>query len=215
MWVFGGFFKFVGRCFVNLLQLYQVFAQVGISLIITKKFVKNVNFRMRLGECRVSVPAMMSEAAIVSAVLARLDWAVCANRQLAQRQRTLKYPQKTLWGRVVELPDDQVLAVYRQSLNQVIPALQAKWQPIVGKSPKQIRLKKMTTRWGTCNPADQRIWLSIYLAAYPYECTEYVFVHELCHLIHANHSVAFWAEVEKAMPDYKKWHGLLRGREID
>lgn len=200
---------------MNLEQLHRAFLQAGICLIITKKSVKNINFRMRLGECRVSVPAMMSEAAIVSAVSARLSWAVHANHKLAQRPTIANAPQKTLWGEPIELSDEQILTVYRQSLNQVIPALQAKWQPIVGKSPKQIRLKKMTTRWGTCNPKDQRIWLSIYLAAYPYECTEYVFVHELCHLIHANHSAAFWQEVEKAMPDYKKWHGLLRGREID
>ena len=70
----------------------------------------------------------------------------------------------------------------------------------------------MHTRWGSCNTRARRIWLSVYLPAYPIECTEYVIVHELCHLHHANHSAAFWQTVATAMPDYQRWHSMLAGK---
>ena len=106
---------------------------------------------------------------------------------------------------------------YRRELQQVMPDLFAKWQPIVGAYATETRIKKMTTRWGSCNTRAKRVWLSVYLPAFPIECTEYVIVHELCHLHHANHSPAFWQEVKRAMPDYKHWHDRLAGKsgEVD
>ena len=106
---------------------------------------------------------------------------------------------------------------YRRELQQVMPDLFAKWQPIVGAYATETRIKKMTTRWGSCNTRAKRVWLSVYLPAFPIECTEYVIVHELCHLHHANHSPAFWQEVKRAMPDYKRWHDKLAGKsgEVD
>lgn len=202
---------------MTLTELQQAFFVQGIELIITKKRVKNINFRIKLNECHVSVPAWASEKAAIMAIYARLDWAVQANERLRCRFNAPSRRLLTLWGEPADLPDDEaaVLAIYRQQLQARIGQLMAKWQPIVGKIANEVRLRKMTTRWGTCNTRQGRIWLSVYLAAYPYECTEYVFVHELCHLIHANHSPLFWAEVKKAMPDYKKWHDLLKGRVVD
>lgn len=195
----------------QLCRLHEDFVKQGIALTITKKSVKNVNFRIKAGECFVSVPKWISDDAIIKAIYARLAWAVLANQKLQQKQAISLDKMQTLWGVYADLPNDKtgVLDIYRHALNDKIPYLMDKWEPIVGRSANQIRLKKMKTRWGTCNTHDARIWLSVYLAAYPYECTEYVFVHELCHLIHANHSPLFWAEIKKAMPDYKTWHGLL------
>lgn len=93
-----------------------------------------------------------------------------------------------------------------------MPELFEKWQPIVGAQAAENRIKKMHTRWGSCNTRVGRIWLSVYLPAYPIECTEYVIVHELCHLHHANHSRKFWQTVATAMPEYKQWHGMLAGK---
>lgn len=56
----------------------------------------------------------------------------------------------TLWGEVMDLPEDAegVEAIYRQHLKKKIPKLMAKWQPIVGEYADEVRLRKMTTRWG-------------------------------------------------------------------
>ncbi|MCL1623267.1 M48 family metallopeptidase [Moraxella sp. Tifton1] len=198
---------------MRIIELQQAFAAHGLNLTITKKQIKNINIRVRPSECFVSVPSYMQEQDVIKVVFGRLAWTMRANERLHHRQINRRQCMTTLWGEVMDLPEDAegVEAIYRQHLKKKIPKLMAKWQPIVGEYADEVRLRKMTTRWGSCNTHQRRIWLSTYLAGYPYECAEYVFVHELCHLIHANHGVHFWAEVERAMPDYKRWHDLLKG----
>lgn len=195
-------------------QLHQDFAKQGISLIITKKSIKHINFRVKVDECYVSVPSWVSCHDIIQAIRLRVSWAVKTNQKLKQKIAFHRAYEQCLWGQHVDLPGNerQILQIYRQALSIKLPQLMAKWQPVVGKSASDVRLKKMKSRWGTCNTRNARVWLSVYLAAYPYECTEYVFVHELCHLIHPNHSSLFWMEVKKVMPNYQKWHDLLKAR---
>ena len=201
----------------------QQLAQAGIELQVTKKRVKNINFRLKPYLLMVSVPVSMSAAQIAQAVAQRVSWAVANHAQVLEqykrKQHTLTESSTAnspllLWGiaQTFTLSPDETIAYYRQQLSDVIPSLFDKWQPIVGARANEIRLKKMHTRWGSCNTRVRRIWLSVYLPAYPIECTEYVIVHELCHLHHANHSRAFWQTVATAMPDYQHWHNMLAGK---
>ena len=201
----------------------QQLAQAGIELQVTKKRVKNINFRLKPYLLMVSVPVSMSAAQIAQAVAQRVSWAVANHAQVLEqykrKQHTLTESSTAnspllLWGiaQTFTLSPDETIAYYRQQLSDVIPSLFDKWQPIVGASAKEVRLKKMHTRWGSCNTRVCRVWLSVYLPAYPIECTEYVIVHELCHLHHANHSSAFWQTVATAMPDYQHWHNMLAGK---
>lgn len=171
----------------------------------------------------VSVPLHISDSQAADAVARRVPWAIAHHPQvLEQHQRkqsasphpaTAKNPVY-LWGKVqpLTLSHDEKIAYYRRQLSGIMPSLFEKWQPIVGAYANEIRVKKMYTRWGSCNTRAKRIWLSVYLPAYPIECTEYVIVHELCHLHHANHSPAFWQTVATAMPDYQQWHNILAGK---
>ena len=197
--------------------------QAGIELHVSKKRVKNINFRLKPYSLMVSVPMTISEAQLAQFVAKRIPWAMMHHPQvLAQYKRRQSTSSDTsaannsvlLWGAAQSftLSPDQKITYYRQQLSEVAPALFEKWQPIVGAYANEIRLKKMHTRWGSCNTRAKRIWLSVYLPAYPIECTEYVIVHELCHLHHANHSRAFWQAVATAMPDYLQWHNILAGK---
>lgn len=67
-----------------------------------------------------------------------------------------------------------------------------------------LRIRKMTTRWGVCNTRLKVITLNLELIKRDIKYLDYVIVHELSHLIEANHSSKFWALVEKNYPDYKK-----------
>jgi predicted metal-dependent hydrolase len=82
---------------------------------------------------------------------------------------------------------------YRSELKRQLPALVSKWEKITGLSIKEVRIKKMKTKWGTCNPKRQRIWLNLELAKKPFHCIEYVIVHEITHLKekHHNHNSSF------------------------
>ena len=198
-------------------------AQADIELHITKKRVKNINFRLKPHKLLVSVPLFISSAQAALAIEKRVPWAIANHAQVLEQYKRKQIPSKDasianntllLWGvkQSFTLSHDEKIAYYRQQLSEVVPALFKKWQPIVGAHANEIRLKKMHTRWGSCNTRARRIWLSVYLPAYPIECTEYVIVHELCHLHHANHSRAFWQTVAAAMPDYQHWHDMLAGK---
>lgn len=201
----------------------QRLAQADIELHITQKRVKNINFRLKPHKLMVSLPLFISEVQAAQSVAKRVPWAIANHaqvlKQYKRKQNSLaEYSTADstlfLWGveQSFTLNQDEKIAYYRQQLSEVMPALFAKWQPIVGAHANEIRLKKMHTRWGSCNTRARRIWLSVYLPAYPIECTEYVIVHELCHLHHANHSRVFWQTVATAMPDYQHWHNMLAGK---
>ena len=201
----------------------QQLAQAGIELQITKKRVKNINFRLKPYLLMVSVPVSISPVHVAQAVAQRVSWAIANHEQVLEQYKRKQHALTEsatdndpllLWGvaQSFMLSQDETIAYYRQQLSDVIPSLFDKWQPIVGARANEIRLKKMHTRWGSCNTRVRRIWLSVYLPAYPIECTEYVIVHELCHLHHANHSRAFWQTVATAMPDYQHWHNMLAGK---
>ena len=53
---------------------------------------------------------------------------------------------------------------YRSQLKKLIPPLIEKWEPIMGVEVKEFGVKRMKTRWGTCNPAAKRIWINLELA---------------------------------------------------
>ncbi len=67
-----------------------------------------------------------------------------------------------------------------------------------------LRIRKMTTRWGVCNTRLKVVTLNLELIKRDIKYLDYVIVHELSHLIEANHSSKFWSLVEKNYKDYKK-----------
>jgi predicted metal-dependent hydrolase len=71
-----------------------------------------------------------------------------------------------------------------------------------------IQIRKMEKRWGSCS-SDGRIMLNLELLKAPKGSIEYVIIHELCHLIHHNHTKAFYELLDSVMPDWKKWKSKL------
>ncbi len=69
-------------------------------------------------------------------------------------------------------------------------------------APARFRLKMMSSQWGSLSP-DGSLTLDLSLVLARPSAFEYVLVHELCHLIHANHSPAFWREVEARFPAWR------------
>lgn len=92
--------------------------------------------------------------------------------------------------------------LYREELNQRIPNMIAQWENRMQVQASEWRLKKMKTRWGTCNTVAKRIWLNTELAKYPIESLEYVLVHELVHLFERSHNHRFKALMTNFLPDW-------------
>lgn len=73
-----------------------------------------------------------------------------------------------------------------------------------------LKIRKMTSRWGVCNIRNHNVTLNYQLVKYPISCLDYVIVHELSHFIHPNHSKEFWSLVGKYYPKYKDMRKILR-----
>lgn len=80
---------------------------------------------------------------------------------------------------------------------------------IIGKIPNRVAIREQKTKWGSCSGKDNLNFNWKLIMARP-EALDYVVVHELCHMVHLNHSPDFWKLVEKYMPDYKKWQDYLK-----
>jgi len=92
---------------------------------------------------------------------------------------------------------------YRQQLHLAVPGLLARWQPVIGVEAREWRIRRMKTRWGSCNIRERRIWLNLELAKMAPACLEYVLVHELVHLIERYHNTRFWGLMDRFLPEWR------------
>jgi len=92
---------------------------------------------------------------------------------------------------------------YRKQLRKQIPSLRAKWEPAVGVTVTEVRIKKMKTLWGSCNAGAGRIWLNLELAKKPASCLEYILVHEMVHLLERHHNDRFRDLMDSLMPTWR------------
>lgn len=103
---------------------------------------------------------------------------------------------------------------YRQELQQRMDIWVPYYQAAMELDAKEWRIRRMKTRWGTCNIQCRRIWLNLYLAAYPEHCLQYVIVHELAHLLETNHTPRFWRIVERYFPNWREVRRELNSRQL-
>lgn len=134
-------------------------------------------YRLRVHEC--DAPARLTIRGIAS-----LDLYVRPGTSAAQREAILQR-----W--------------YREQLKALILPLLVKWQPIIGVQVVELGVRKMRTKWGSCNPNSRRIWLNLELAKVPEKCIEYIVVHELVHLIERRHNASFVALLKEYLPEWE------------
>jgi predicted metal-dependent hydrolase len=103
---------------------------------------------------------------------------------------------------------------YRQQLKALVPDLIAQWQPVVGVEVADWGVKKMKTRWGSCNVRERRIWLNLELAKKPRHCIEYVLVHEMVHLLERHHNERFKALLDELIPQWRLYRDELNQRPL-
>ncbi|MEZ4945552.1 MAG: SprT family zinc-dependent metalloprotease [Cyclobacteriaceae bacterium] len=98
---------------------------------------------------------------------------------------------------------EKAITSFKETLIKILP-LFAKY----GISKPELQIHYMPTRWGSCTTKGKVI-LNPELIKAPKGSIEYVITHELCHLIHHNHTRAFYDLQETIMPDWKKWKERL------
>lgn len=92
---------------------------------------------------------------------------------------------------------------YRKRLREWLPSAIAQWEERLGVKAAGWGIKRMRTKWGSCNPATARIWFNLELAKKPEASIEYVVVHELAHLRVRHHDDRFIALLDEYLPNWR------------
>lgn len=103
----------------------------------------------------------------------------------------------------LEQREKVLTAWYREQLKKEIPHFIEKWEKKIGIKLNGWQVKKMLTKWGTCNIEARRIWLNLELAKKPIHCLEYIIVHELVHFIERHHNNHYIALMDKFLPNWR------------
>jgi predicted metal-dependent hydrolase len=103
----------------------------------------------------------------------------------------------------LEKREEVLMEWYRKELRVISAELLESWQTKIGVQVGSWGIKRMKTRWGTCNQSARRIWLNLELVKKPFACIEYVVVHELLHLIEKKHNEHFVALMTKHLPKWR------------
>lgn len=117
-------------------------------------------------------------------------------------------------GAGAEQREAVLLHWYREQLKVLIPPLLDKWQPILGVQASHWGIRKMKTKWGSCNPTAKRVWFNLELVKKPVICLEYIVVHELVHLLERSHTQWFTAFMDLHLPDWPNRRAILNASAL-
>ncbi|NLI74706.1 MAG: M48 family metallopeptidase [Euryarchaeota archaeon] len=107
-----------------------------------------------------------------------------------------------------------LLQWYRRELRTSAAPIVEKWSQRLNVDLKEYRIRRMKTKWGSCNPQAKRIWLNLELVKKPLHCLEYIIVHELIHLLERNHNERFQALMDEHMPQWRSYREELNRKPL-
>lgn len=100
---------------------------------------------------------------------------------------------------------------YRSELKLEIPKYIEKWEKIMDVSVNEWNVRKMKTKWGSCNIQDKKILINLELAKKNPRGLEYVVVHEMVHLLERNHNDKFKEHMDKFLPNWRTVRNEING----
>lgn len=112
-------------------------------------------------------------------------------------------------GASLEYKQNILTEWYRSELRTIVQPLIRKWEKKLDIQLKDWSIRKMKTKWGSCNIEERRILLNLELAKKPLHCVEYIIVHELMHLLERHHNARFRSLLDKHLPTWKQTRNEL------
>lgn len=148
-------------------------------------------------------------------VVIRVPWQVSDTDAMEFLNRKRKWIEKHMKQKSEEKSDivpplstEEIKRLSNQAL-VIFPQKVKYYAEILNVSYGRITIRSQKTRWGSCS-AKGNLNFNCLLMLAPDKVQDYVVVHELCHRLEMNHSAAFWTQVERIMPDYKKYQDWLK-----
>ena len=157
---------------------------------------KTVALQVKAGEVIVRAPRSMTREEISAFVEKHREW---INKKLATFGKTPSGPAITEEG----------IALLTERARAIIPPRAAHYAALIGVDYNRVTIRHQKTKWGSCS-GKKNLNFNCLLLLTPTEVMDSVIVHELCHLKHMNHSKAFYSEVLRVCPDYKKHDRWLK-----
>lgn len=153
----------------------------------------------RGGDVRVTYPRRISRARVIEWVQSRSIWISNAQKKMSMRGG-VALPRGSE-GRALFLKQ-------KKSARELVERILSEYNTFF--SWKKVRIVNAKTRWGSCSTRGTLSfnWRIVYLTD---DALHYLIVHELCHLVHHNHSPQFWEEVARFCPEYKIHRRTLKG----
>jgi predicted metal-dependent hydrolase len=103
---------------------------------------------------------------------------------------------------------------YREQLREVLPDLIARWESKLEVSVPKWTIRRMKTKWGSCNRETRHVWFNVELAKKHPDCLEYIVVHEMAHYFERNHGERFTKLMDALMPDWRSRRDQLNGSPL-
>lgn len=160
------------------------------------KKVKNVNLRVRDGRVYVSLNKWVKEATVEAFLKSKADW-------------ILKALDKVTLPLTEYFTEEGVKSFIKEYCDKCYP-----YYENLGIKKPQIKFKKMTSKWGSCNYVKGVLTFNINLLYAPKDCVKYVVLHEFTHFLVQDHSKRFYNELNKVCPDWKNLRKKLRDINI-
>ena len=117
-------------------------------------------------------------------------------------------------GVSVEDRRDLLSKWHRAQLREQLPEIIAKWEPKIERTVPKWSIRRMKTKWGSCNRETGHIWFNLELATKHPSCLEYIVVHEMAHLIERGHGERFTNLMDKLLPDWRARRDLLNAAPL-
>lgn len=175
------------------------------ELRIQRKQIKYAYIRVKPNQVlEISAPAKMPQDLIVNLIKEKTKWILSVTATLEDR-----FQEEDI--RLMPIPAEQQQELRYEAEDLAYEAM-LKLYPLVepfGVKVPEVRVRYMTSRWGSCIVNKNRIWINVYLIKLPQQCLAYVVLHELVHFIHPNHSKAFYHTLNQLMPEWKEAKEIL------